>query len=860
MIRRRLPALSLAGLILASPGSSRGASPPEDPHPLVAVYSHSPLEAHRALKEAFRQSEAVREGIEAIEAATGDHSFEALKVPTSARVSALYLQSEARRRWEAESKDEALLLYDEARRLLERDGGLTEAAFCRYLQARILAEDERFQESLRLLNEALDRIEGRRYLYLEALLHQSRGFALRNLDELTRSVAAFYRALEIWTRISFNDGEVSSWNNLATLYQALDLPHHAGDSYLEALSRITRRTSPEIRYPLLLNVAIFLKNEGDMDRGLRFLELARPESGLAPAAFALAEAELLETPEPILNLAPREVSVEVSRQILLGGKKERRGDTRGALEHLRTAVELSRASGQWLLARRAALALGRLLEQKGRFEEAGRLYREALNREELVYNIDASFPFRRAVSPLFDGWIRCLVRRGRADEARTAIRGRTLLRLRKIEALLGAGALVPRPGDGLDELASMISLTEARVPVDAGPLETRFPMGDPARPSHENQPWVLTPDTTMVEFWPDRKFLFVWIENDRGSHFLALPGGEDLLRLVRTVSEPLYSASQALPPSPAPEAIRELSAKVLHPLEPWLEGKRILLIPYKEFQALPFELLTHRDGRRLGDRHVTSYLPAPHSRFAWGMGVDDPPLLLTSRELLTREEARRERRYFESLQPPPRVIESPSRLPPVLRGRWVHVAAHLRLNARFWLFSSLGDRYDRVTLGELMNRKLETELLSLAVCDGANSYSEGFPYGFGTAEVFLLQGAQSLILSRWALDERSSVLFVDLYRELARGRPIDEALFHARRNFLRSAGKGSEPTDHPFFWAGIFYAGPPGKTLASGVRGPRGAYGAAAISALTFLLVGGALIRGVRSEERGARIRVSPWR
>jgi tetratricopeptide (TPR) repeat protein len=840
MNSRRPSALLFAGLLLMFTIPSRGEAPPS----IMVSYASSPARAHQALREAFRRGEPVRDAIEAVERAAGDYSFEALKFSSPERILALRIQSEALREWEGGRKEEAVRLYEDARRLLEEDGALTEAAFCRYLQAEILAEDERLVEGLRLLDEAFELIEGRRYLYIEALIHQSRGYILWYLDKLAQGVAAFYGALEIWTRISFGDGEVSSWNNLAALYEELDLPHRAGDCYMEALSRVNRGTGAEIRYQLMLNVALFLKDEGDTDRGLRFLDLARPYLELAPDDFALAEAELLGAPEPILDLAPRGVAVEVRRRILLGEKLERIGDGPGAAGHLQKAVELSGASGQRLLARRAALALGRLLESKGHFEEAGRLYRESLDREELVLNVDAAFPFWRAVSPLFDGWVRCLVRSGRTDEARLAIRSRTLLRLKKIEVLLDSGVGVSPPGNGLDELGSLISLIEARVPVHADPFVPGRSPTDSFRPDREDRSWAPIPGTAVVELWPDRSALFAWIEIQGKVRFLELPAGEDLLRLVRTVAEPLYSTDRALPPAPPAAALGRLSAWVLHPIESWLSGSRLLLIPYKEFQALPFELLELRDGQRLGERYMTSYLPVPDRRFAATAAVAGPPLLMTSGELLIREGAKRERRYFESLRPAPRVVAHAAQLPPVVRGSWIHVSAHLRLHPRSWLFSLLGDRNRGLTLGELMNRRLETELLSLAVCDGANSYSAGFPYWLGTAEIFLLQGAQSLVLSRWAVDERSAALFVDLYRELARGRPIDEALFRARRKFLSAARRGSEPTDHPFFWAGVLYAGAPGKKLALPIRDARAPPAAAAAAAVVaFVLAAGTLIR-----------------
>jgi CHAT domain-containing protein len=149
---------------------------------------------------------------------------------------------------------------------------------------------------------------------------------------------------------------------------------------------------------------------------------------------------------------------------------------------------------------------------------------------------------------------------------------------------------------------------------------------------------------------------------------------------------------------------------------------------------------------------------------------------------------------------------------------------------------------------ELLQKPIETELLSMAACEGAATGSAGPPYWLGISELLLARGAQSLVVSRWQLDERSIPIFLDLYARAGHGEPISQALAGARTRFLQDAGRDLR---HPFFWAGITYVGWPTRTLsgttrASGPRPLRGLFPMAAI--LAGLIWGGT--RFIRRQNR----------
>ena len=792
---------TLIALLLVPLGQSAAASDESVEEELLGLYRCSPLLAHRSLRRLIHAGQDCRERIASFETATGDRSFESLKLSPGLLQPALRLRQRAATLWESGRPAEAADLFTRAEKEFERIGANSEAVFCLYFRAELLAQDERFAECLRLTARGLETSRRRGYAYLSALLHQSVGFAQWFQDRLPESAESFGRALEVWSRIPYEDGIVASWSNLALLYDELGLPDRASDCYLEALAGLRRNSEREIRGQLLLNFALFSFRSGDDGRALRFLELARHYADLAPDDFALADAELHGDPSKLPRGA--QGSTGIQRRILEAVQLAET-DAVSAGHLLRRALDEARRLGLRLYERRAALELGALLDRQSRFKEAERHYRQAIDREQFLLNVDAAFPFRRAVSPFFDGWVRALIELGEYREARQAIHWFSRLRLLKIDTLLSGERRRPAETDrrgSLDAVSANAVWAPLRLP--------DLPVGPTPPPN-------LRPDMAVVELWPDADRVYAWIDSgSRRDDFLRLQCGVEIAPLVRALDRSLRDAASSLPPPPARSLLDELARSLLRPLESRLgASRRLLLIPHKELQQLPFELLTLQDGTLVSDRWITSYLPLPDRRFTTSIPVPDPPLVLYSQDLLARESARGELESLGRFTPAP-VVRELDRGSNGWRGRWIHVAGHLRLDERFWYLSRLGGATPGVGLIDFLESPLECELLVLATCDGARAGDLAFPYWMGASELLLARGAQSLVISRWQLDERSIPLLLEMYRLLDGGTPVDEALAAARRRF-RKTDRRDFPAEHPLFWAGIIHVGWPGGELSSG--------------------------------------------
>jgi tetratricopeptide (TPR) repeat protein len=799
----------------------------------VRLYRRSPREAHHLLKRRFFEGERVGVWIDTLEQETGDFSFDALRWSVPAILEGMRRQREARRAWDAQDRDRALALYGRARRELPLREGLTERAFCSYFQAEILSEQGRHRKSLVTAETALRELAGRPVLYLTALLHQSRGFSLWYLDRLPESITAFGAALEIWLQISCREGILAAWNNLAALYEELGVNGRALSCYLESLAKLRNDTAKEVRGVLLLNFAGFLHRSGDQSGARRFLELSRYYRAVDPGEFLLTEAEVTGDPTGLVDLDDNEPSYTIRRLFLeaqINSRLKRPAVAEGLLEK---ALKLARDRGLPLFERKATIRLARVLESQQKWPAAECLYRDQLERVEMRLNLDATFPFRRAYSPLFDGWVRSLIRQGRSQAARRIIHRQARLRRLKVLQLLDTLEAEGPPsrsatgdaGETIEALRwSSLELSKAEPPFGS--------------------PIAVPPDTALLEFWPDGDRVYIWFDRSSESRFLTVPANERLARLVSAVVRPLQRADRYLPQPPPPETVHELSRVLVHRVEQLLRVSTLLIIPHGELERVPFEMLTMQDGRLLGERFVTAYLPAADGVFSVASPVREAPVAVLSGELDGRSGERLERRFLGDLEPRPRIIRRFDEWIGPRKARWIHLGSHLKHDKRLWQLSSLGG----MRVIELLQKPIETELLSMAACEGAATGSAGPPYWLGISELLLARGAQSLVVSRWQLDERSIPIFLDLYARAGHGEPISQALAGARTRFLQDAGRDLR---HPFFWAGITYVGWPTRTLsgttrASGPRPLRGLFPMAAI--LAGLIWGGT--RFIRRQNR----------
>jgi CHAT domain-containing protein len=145
----------------------------------------------------------------------------------------------------------------------------------------------------------------------------------------------------------------------------------------------------------------------------------------------------------------------------------------------------------------------------------------------------------------------------------------------------------------------------------------------------------------------------------------------------------------------------------------------------------------------------------------------------------------------------------------------IHLATYGVLNQHNPLFSFVDlarttDTDGRLEVHEVLGMKLNARLLVLSACQTglASGAVSDVPAGddwVGLVRAFLGAGAQNVIATLWAVEDRSTARMMEqLHRHLRDGQSESAALSQAQREMLRNPA-----TSSPLYWAGFILVGGP---------------------------------------------------
>lgn len=252
--------------------------------------------------------------------------------------------------------------------------------------------------------------------------------------------------------------------------------------------------------------------------------------------------------------------------------------------------------------------------------------------------------------------------------------------------------------------------------------------------------------------------------------------------------------------------------------------RALVIVPDGQLSYLPFEaLLTAAHGGGFGS---APYLLRSHTvRYAWSAALlATPPAHLAAAEtgfLHIAPFAQTTRDGLAALpgslrERPPhaevRELIGPAAtagavLEQARRCRLLHLATHAHAGGTTQAGIELYDR--TLLLPEIYAQRLPTALVALSACEtGAGEYAEGEGV-LSLARAFAYAGAESLLASHWAVNERSTAqLFSHFYKKLESGTARAEALRQAKLDWL--AGSEADARKAPWYWAAFTLSGADG--------------------------------------------------
>jgi CHAT domain-containing protein len=329
----------------------------------------------------------------------------------------------------------------------------------------------------------------------------------------------------------------------------------------------------------------------------------------------------------------------------------------------------------------------------------------------------------------------------------------------------------------------------------------------------------LALDALLIEYFIVRRRLVVFLvtASDVAARRLDCDLDE-----VRSLMQRLWLNLKAVPRSTpahiptlrdnARGLLRRLDELVLAPLSDVLDShQQVIVVPHGPLHYLPFHAL-HDGAAYLLERHEFSYLPgASFLRHCSEASAADSGVLALGHSHNGRlPHAIQEAHTVSALLEGMSLVEERAtrvefqRLVPGCRT--LHLAAHGDFRPDNPLFSGLALADGWLTTLDIFNLHLNASLVTLSACQTGRSVVGGGDELLGLMRAFLYAGAASLVLSLWAVEDRSTALLMEtFYRKMAEGWTKGRALRHAQLTFLNE--RGSMVQDHPYFWAPFFLVG-----------------------------------------------------
>lgn len=255
--------------------------------------------------------------------------------------------------------------------------------------------------------------------------------------------------------------------------------------------------------------------------------------------------------------------------------------------------------------------------------------------------------------------------------------------------------------------------------------------------------------------------------------------------------------------------LRSLYGRLVEPLEPWLAGHHLFVVPHGSLHWLPFHALDSGEGCLL-DRFTVSYAPSASVLLLCAerrTSAAGPPLVLGVADEKAPLIEREARAVAEALPGSTLLLgdeadeESLRRLS--VDARFVHVASHGFFRSDHPMFSALKLGGGRLSVLDLYGLDLNAELVVLSGCSTGLSEVRGGDEQVGLSRGVLYAGARALVSTLWDVhDESTALLMGGLYRRLAAGETPAAALAGAARELRQSYPE-------PYYWAPFMLTGWP---------------------------------------------------
>lgn len=340
---------------------------------------------------------------------------------------------------------------------------------------------------------------------------------------------------------------------------------------------------------------------------------------------------------------------------------------------------------------------------------------------------------------------------------------------------------------------------------------------------------LLAEGETLLEYFWAEDSVFVFLLSEKQRQFFCLPARglrEKVLALRR---------SAVLRDTGFFELSHGIYRALFQPLEPFIQGEKLAIVPDNVLAYLPFELLLYGPAppggsphsqhayliRKYSIRYFFSANTALQAKRNKAAAAAHPRVLALAPDFGAGGGARfaglpGARSEVDSLEEGFRGLFLKGRQASEANfrkycGRFgaYHIATHADINERVptathLLLAGGGGQDGQLHVFELYNMQLEAELAVLSAC---NTGVGQFKVGEGAASLahaFAYAGCPNMAMSLWPVKDRTTpVLIRRFYDNMAAGMDKCEALRQAKLYYLEY----DELFAHPYYWSGFIYVG-----------------------------------------------------
>lgn len=323
----------------------------------------------------------------------------------------------------------------------------------------------------------------------------------------------------------------------------------------------------------------------------------------------------------------------------------------------------------------------------------------------------------------------------------------------------------------------------------------------------------------LLEYFIARDHIYVAVVDREQARFVPLTAASEARELHRLLqfqlSRGLHSHHSAgilrLIERSTDSHLRELYDRLIDPVRAYLTGDHLVVAPHGFLHYVPFHALKDPGGASMIESFSFSYAPSGgvfHLSVAKRQTFEDRALVMGVADELAPNILDEVRAVAETL-PRARLLEGEAADEQALREhgdgcRWLHIATHGIFRRDNPMFSAIQLGTSRLSLFDLYNLRLNTEMVVLSGCGTGLNAVLGADELLGLTRGLLYAGAKSVLVTLWDVhDAATAELMVTFYRYLMAGRP--------RAKALQAAMLDHQET-HPqaYFWAPFVLIGDPG--------------------------------------------------